>query len=60
MDVALDFGRRAATPRDFQFIKALEVQPEFGIGVEVACQAQHGVRGDAAALVNDFTDTSNE
>ncbi len=52
--MAFDFGGGVRTPGNFQIVEVLQVQPEFGIGIEVAGEAQSGVRSDAAALVNDF------
>jgi hypothetical protein len=37
-----------------QFVKRLEIQPEFGAGPETARQTQRSVRGNAALTVHNF------
>jgi hypothetical protein len=55
--LALYLGDLAGTPCNFQIKEILEVQPELGVGVELSCQAQSGLRRDSAPLVHYFTDT---
>jgi hypothetical protein len=45
---------RAGTSRYLQIVKVPQVQPEFGIGVEVSRQPEGSIRRDPAALVHDF------
>ena len=56
MHLALDFDRRARASLDFEVEEVLQIEPELGIGVEVARQAQGCVGGDAAALMHNFAD----
>ena len=56
-DPAFDFAGYAGTSFDFEIEEVLEVQPELSIGLEVARQAQGGVRGNASALMHNLADT---
>jgi hypothetical protein len=58
--LTLYLGDLARTPCNFQIKETLEIQPKLGIGVEVSCQAQRGLRRDSAPLVYHFSDPSIE
>src|SRR3989338_8542988 len=55
MYFALNGGRRAGASGYFQVVEVLQVEPELGIGVEVARQAQGSIGANATALVHNFT-----
>jgi len=55
MHVTFDFDPRARTPFDFEVEEILQVQPELGVGLEIARQAQGGIGGNPAAFVDDST-----
>ena len=58
VDVAGDFGRELVFG-DLEVVAGLEVHPEGGGVLEIASEAQSGVGGDAAALVDDVGDAGN-
>ena len=55
LDLAVDLGGFAGAALALEIVKILEVEPKFGVGLEIARQAQGGFRSDAAALVHDFS-----
>jgi hypothetical protein len=56
VDMALDIGNNAGSASEFERVESLQIEPEFRIGFEVA--GQTCVRGNAAALVNNFANAS--
>lgn len=52
--LALDFGDFPRAAGTFEIIEVLKIEPKFGIGVEVASQAESGLSGDPATLVHNF------
>src|SRR5258708_38743732 len=56
MNSAVDFGRSARPAGKFELREILQIEPEFGIALEVAGQAKSSVCGDTTALANNFAD----
>lgn len=58
LHAALDIRRRTGSSNLFQIKKILQIQPEFGIRLEIPRQAQCRVRGYAAPLMHDLANPS--
>jgi hypothetical protein len=55
--LAIVFRDFTGAPFAFQIIEILQIQPEFRIGFEIACQAECGFRGNPSPLIDDFANT---
>jgi hypothetical protein len=56
--LALDFGDFARTPRYFQIVEILKIEPEFSIRMEKSRESQGGLWGNPPAFVDNFTNAS--